>query len=128
MLEVRTMIEQVVLDSKKKGDSQIIEIAASTVIDAMKILAVETQDGPVRSTVMLAIRLVIRIKLDEEVIAGHIQEAALRGSLHHSINRAVSDALMEIEDLIAPFATFESKYVVKESTPVDKEENLAQLR
>lgn len=66
------MIDKSLLDPEKRPDSQVAEMAEMTVIDAMKICAVELQHGAVRSTVSMAICSVRGDALDEGSGAGHM--------------------------------------------------------
>lgn len=77
-----------------------------TIITAMKMCAMEAQGEPVQPNMSLVIRSVIENILDKEASAGHIKSVAMRAVVHLSMVKALSDALLENNDRMAPIATF----------------------
>lgn len=77
------MIDQLLMELEKKGDSQVPEMVEKTVIDAMKTCAVEAPDGPVQSTVSLAICSAVGNIRDEGVVASRMQRAAMSAVVHN---------------------------------------------
>lgn len=88
------MIDHSFIESERKKDSQVVEMARITVIDAIGICAAETQDRPVPCTVLLATRSVTRNFLDKGVVVGHIQIAEMRVDVHRPMIKAFSDPLL----------------------------------
>lgn len=107
LLEVMTMIDLALMKFEKKRNSQVSEMAKETVIGARGMCAVEAQDSPVRSTVSLAIQSVIGNIPGKEVVAGRLQRTAMRAVVHPSVVKAVFDALLKSDVLMAPITTFE---------------------
>lgn len=58
--EVKTMIDEALMKSERRRDSQIAEMSEKTIIGAMEMCAVEVQHGTVLSTVSLAILSVVK--------------------------------------------------------------------
>lgn len=56
--------------------------------------------------------------LDERVAAFHMQKVAVRADVHPFMIKAVSDALLKNDDLVAPTAMFLLIYVKKQSNCV----------
>lgn len=69
----------------------------------------EEQHEPVRSTVSLSVWSVAGGVLDEEVVAGYMQKAAMRAVLHSLMIKAMPDTLLMNNGLMAPIAIFVSK-------------------
>lgn len=105
------MIYQAVIESEKKRDYHKAEMAEKTVIGTMELCAVEGQRELVRSAVALDILSVAGDVLDEGVVAGHMEKAAMRAVVNPSMIKAVSDALLNNEDIMAPVAKGVSSYV-----------------
>lgn len=99
-------------------------MAEKKVIGAMELITVEEQYGPVRATVSLTIWSVTGDVLDEEVVAGLIQNAAIRAVVHLSLIKAMSNAFLKNDDFLAPIATFVLSYVDKESNCIKMEEDI----
>lgn len=68
--------------------------------------AVVVQPEIVRSTSLLAIRLVIEDVLDGEEVAGHIVNAAMRAVVLPAKIKVIADALLKDDGLMAPIAIF----------------------
>lgn len=102
--KVKTMINHVFRESEKERNSQVAEIAWKTVFDAMEMWGLEGQHGHVRSGVSLAIWSTA--ELNKGVVAGHMQQLAMRSVLYPSILNAVSDALLNNDNLMASLAMF----------------------
>lgn len=103
---------------QKRRDSQIDEIAEKTAIDVMEMRAGKVQDRLVQSTVSLAVEWVIGSILNQEVVTGQMQRAARRAAVNPSVIKAVSNALVENDNLMASIATFKLSYVAKVSSRV----------
>lgn len=103
-------------------------MAGKVAIDNMRVCAMEEQDVPVRSAVSLAIRSVAGNILDEGVVACHMQRARMRAVVCTSTIKAFSVALLKNDNLMAPVATFLSKYVDEELNCAKKEESSARSR
>lgn len=56
-------------------------------------------------------RSAIRNILDEGVVVGHMQRAAIRVVVHPFVIKAVFDALLHDDTLTAPIATFVLNYI-----------------
>lgn len=100
------MIVQVFTKTENKSDFQIVKIIEKTVIDAIKMSAVEAQNISVRSTVSPAILQNIQNTLDNEAVAGLMQKAAVRAVVHPSMIETVYDALLKNDSLMASIANF----------------------
>lgn len=108
-------MNQAFVESKKKSDAQVAEMAKQTVSGAIEMCAAEAQDATAQSTVSLAIRSVIENILDEEVHARHTQRAAMREVVRPSMIGAVSDALLKHDNLMAAITTIVSSCVEKKA-------------
>lgn len=90
--EVRTMIDQALLDFKTGKYFLVCQRTEKMVIDVMETGTVEAQDRPVRSIVSLAIWAVVGNTLDERVVSGHTQKAAMKAVMLSSIIKGLFDA------------------------------------
>lgn len=117
------MIYKALLESKKKRDFQNAEVAETTVLGAMKMCVVETQDRPPLSTVSLGIRFVTVIILGGGVVTSNTQRAAMRAVVRPSMIKSASNVLLKNDNLMTLIANFVSNYVEKESTRVKDEED-----
>lgn len=118
--EMKTKSKHALLDTQKKTDTWKAEVAGATVINAMKISAVEAQDRSVHFTLSLAVRVVIGIILEERVLADYKQNAMMGAVVHPSIFEAFSNVFLKNVDLMALIATVVSNYVEKRSNCVKK--------
>lgn len=112
--EMKTMFDQTFMKPENRRDSQEAKMTEKLVINAMKMFAVEGQDGTVRCTVSLAIRSVGGDDLDEGVVASHMQRAAMRADVYSIKTNAVANALQKNDDLMGPISTFETNCVKNE--------------
>lgn len=97
------------------------------VIDAMEICALNTQHGHLRSTVALPIGSVIGVVLDEEVVAGYLQETVMRAVVHISMIKAVSNIFLKNDGLMSSIAKFVLNPLERKSIWFTKEEKLSGL-
>lgn len=121
--EVKTMIDQVLMKSKKKfpwswdgwedGCQRRGEACRGSISRNR------------RPTVMLAICSLTQNVLDEKVVVGSMQRSKIKAAVRHSILKVVFTPLLENDDLIAPIAIFVSNYVEKESNTVKVDKYLA---
>lgn len=88
------MIDQALLEFEIKSDSKVTDKAEKTVIDAVKMCAMEAHNGPVRTTLSLAIRSVIENILNEGVVADLMQRAAMRAVSNLTMIKAASNAVL----------------------------------
>lgn len=72
------MTGQALWGSVKRRDSKEPEMGKKTDTDAIEMCAVEGKHGGVRSPVVLAIRSVAGDVLEDEIVADHMQKAAMR--------------------------------------------------
>lgn len=66
--------------------------------------------------------------LNERIRAGHIHKAAMRAVVNPSMIKAVLDDLLEIDDLIAPVASFLSDCVEKKAIHVKNEKEISKSK
>lgn len=66
--------------------------------------------------------------LDDGVVAGHKQKAAMRAVAHPSMVKAVTDASLKGDGFIVPITTFVSNKVEKKSSRVKKEKKFLDPR
>lgn len=81
--------------------------------NALEMYTVEGQDGEVRSVTSLAKMSIIGGVLDEEVDAEQVHMAAMIAIIHPIVFQAVTNALLETEELMDFIATFGSFRVEK---------------
>lgn len=104
--EVKKMIEQSLMESRKEREFQVAEMTEKTDLECKEMCAVERQHGSVRSTVSLALRSVVGNGLDDGVVAGHIQKDVIRAVVYLAMKIDVADALVKNDDLMTPITTF----------------------
>lgn len=107
------MIDQAFEESKKQRNSQVAEMSKEAIVDALEMCAVEWQNEAVRSVALLAIGLIIGDVLNEDFVAGHVQNTATRAVKHPVMNQAVTNSLLKEDLLIGLIATFLSNYIKK---------------
>lgn len=125
---VETTCDKAFLNSRNRKDPPVAEVTGKTVIDAMEMYAVNAQDGPVRSTILLAVRLLIRNILDRRAVADHMQRVANRAVGYLSMIKTVSDTLPKDDDHMVPIAAIVSNYAKKVPNRVKKEGELTGSR
>lgn len=84
--------------SLKREETQVGEMAEKTVINAMKMCAVEGKHMTVRLTISLAICSVAQDVFDKGVIAGQMPKAALKAAVQPAMIIAVGDAFLKNDD------------------------------
>lgn len=126
--EVKSMIDEALIESDKSRDSQVAKMTENMSIDAMKLFSVEVQHGTVQSIVSLAIYSVAGNLLHKKLAADHMQKTATKAVVHLSMIRAVADALLKKDNLLASISTFASNYVEKSQLASRKRKKFSGLR
>lgn len=103
-------VAQAVTKYKVEKDFRLPEKATKTVIREMKTFFVETQDWFVQATVLSTVRWLVGDVIDKNVFSDPILKATIEKSVHLSMIKADSDALLLNKDLKAPMV---SCYVAK---------------
>lgn len=96
-----------------------------TVVDAIKMCAMEARDEPVKSNVSLAVRSVTEDVLNGKFVTDHMENAAMKAVVHLSIIKAVHDGLLKNDSYMALVASFVFSYFEKKSSSVKTKENIA---
>lgn len=117
------MFDRALTESEKKKDFQGAGVAAKTVIDPMEMCAVESKNGPVPLLYHWPYCRWLEYS-GRGRCQCYMQRAATRARVHPSMIKAVTNALLKYDDLMALIAIVVSNYVEKLSTR-DKRKNVA---
>lgn len=108
LLEVKTMINQPLMESERKEVSQVAMMAEKTLIEAMEICLVERKCVAFWSIVPLAFWSLFKDVLNQRLVTNHKQKVAIRAVVYRAMIKAVVDLLHKNDDPMALMATFVS--------------------
>lgn len=61
------------------------------------------------------------------LVDGHMQKAAIRAVVHLAMIEAVANALLKVDNLLAPISKFVSSYIEEESIRIMKEDGILEF-
>lgn len=123
LLEAKMTMDQAMEESEKKMNSHVPDMAEKTVLDAVRMCAVEGQQGVARSVTLFAIRSISGDVLEECITAREVQKGAMTAVVHPMMIRAVIANLLKGDQLMDPIAKFVPICADKELEHAKREED-----
>lgn len=105
------MYNQSFIKFKNKGDSQIVEMARKTVVNALKISVGETRKEPFCFTMFLATLPVAGSVRNEKAFVAHLHNSPVRALIRLSTISTVSNALLNKNSFTVLFVDLASNCV-----------------